>query len=88
MTGTLILKGQIYQTYTLQDPDKTAWIPEAELNTSAFINGTIQRCSRGFNNKNIRIENKSILLYPTSEYAEKMIYTADEKDFRIDPCRI
>lgn len=87
-TGTLIISGQIYQVYALSDPETSAWVPEAEFNTSNYVAGCIQRESPYFRDKGILVDNKCILAYPTVQSAEKMILQPDGKALRIDPCHI
>lgn len=88
ITGTLIVKGQIYQTYALLDPCSSAWIAEAEFTASNYIQGCIQRMSPYYRDKGIILENKCILAFSGPEYAKSMILATDDRPLRIDPCRI
>ena len=88
ITGTLIISGQVYQTYALSDPEVAAWVPEAEFNAANYITGCIQREAPYFRDKGILVDNRCLLSFPSPESAEKMVLQPGGKNLRIDPSRI
>ena len=88
ITGTLIISGQVYQTYSLSDPEVAAWVPEAEFNAANYITGCIQREAPYFRDKGILVDNRCLLSFPSPESAEKMVLQPGGKNLRIDPSRI
>ena len=83
--GTLFLSGQPYQVYPVYSATGSAWKPEAELNITNYISGTLERNSPYFSGKNAVISNKCLLLLPNKEEASAFL-TINDKNVRIDPC--
>lgn len=88
ISGTLFLKGQVYQMYALSDPYSSAWKTEAEFNAANYISGTIENESSYHRAHGIHIDNRCILTFPSAEYAERMIVQEPGKSVQIDPCQI
>lgn len=86
ITGTLFINGQVYQTYALLDPKRSAWKAEAEFKASNQIIGNLE--SRSPYYKNTRMENRCILLLESPEHALKMLDPGNKKSSGIDPCGI
>ena len=84
ISGTLILRNQVYQTYVLTDPINSTWKTDAEFAGSNYIIGAIERHNPNFSKKGIRLKNQCIFLLSTSEQAGKLIFPGDEKP-RMDP---
>ena len=88
ISGTLFLKGQVYQAYAMQDPYTSAWKTEAEFGAANYISGTVENESPYHKAHGIRIENKCILTFPNAEYAARMIRQEEGKAVKFDPCMI
>lgn len=87
MSGVLFLEGRVYKAYALQDPQQSAWKPEAEFRASNYISGALERNCSYYRDGNLQIENKCILMFPSADSAGKML-AEQESRTRIDPCPI
>jgi len=83
--GTLFLSGQPYQVYPISSASGSSWKPEAELNITNYITGTIERNSPYLSGKNAVVRNKCLILLPNREEAAAFL-SFDDKSIRINPC--